>query len=349
MDYLTTLHLVREIGTGAFGVVRQCTHDVHGDVAAKFFFRASFHDMDEWRVACERALTEGQALRTLEHRNVVRIHDVVRSPTEEEFLIVMEFCSQGSANRLVVDNEIHLRTVKKVVTDAAIGLNYIHNKGYLHRDIKPDNILMTADGGTKIGDFGFVTDKLTLGFATPYGTPLYLAPEVLKTNGCTTLTDVYSLGVTFLHLVHGNYWMMREGRGQLFKLDADGFPYLAPGGLFLPHIPTAWRTCINRLTRAEPDKRCQSMDEAVNLISRLPIVEDWTCVVGEDNVLWTMTKGARVVQVLWERYLSRNENWRAWSEDAHGMNVKTLARSSKSDTWKQKYKKLQAFFASRSP
>ncbi|WP_298380097.1 serine/threonine-protein kinase [Azospirillum sp.] len=349
MDYLTTLHPIKDLGRGAFGIVRECTHDVHKNVAAKFFFRSNFSDMNEWQRACERALSEGQALRILEHRNVVRIHDVVRSPSEDELLVVMELCEKGSAGNIAAQNKINLIDIKKICRDAAIGLNYIHNKGYLHRDIKPDNILLTSNNDAKVGDFGFVTDEITLGFAKPYGTPIYLAPEVLEIGCCTTLTDVYSLGVTFLHLTHGDIWLERTGNGQLFKENDIGYPYLTNGGLFLPHLPTAWRTCINRLTRADPDKRCQSMDEAVNLISRLPAVEDWTCVVEDNNVSWSLVNGKRIVKVQWDDYLSTQESWRAWSEDLSGGKIKTLAKSDISDTWKQSYKKLQTFFASRKP
>ncbi len=349
MEYLTTLHPGLVIGTGSFGVVRLCRHDVHGEVAAKFFFKSNFSDEAEWLEACDGALTEARSLRALEHRNVVRIHDAVSKPDKTEFLLVMEFCDQGSARDSCERNIIDLSKAKNIVRDAAMGLNYIHEKGYIHRDIKPDNIFLMSSGDTKVGDFGFVTDDITLGFARPYGTPIYLAPEVRVDRACTHLSDVYSLGVTFIHLTHGDHWLMRSGGGQIFDVDAAGYPFLKDSGLFLPHLPTEWRTAINRLTRAESGRRCASMGEAVNLLSRLPAVEGWECFIEPDLVRWRLPKGGRTVHVLWENYLRRGDKWRAWSDDGSGLKVRTLSQSDPRNTWRQSYRRLQGFFASRNP
>lgn len=348
MEYLATLHPIHDLGRGAFGLVRLCKDDVHGLVAAKYFFRSTFPDPGDWLVTCDKALAEAQALKHLEHRNVVRVHHVLRSPQQDEFLLVMEFCDGGSARALSESNVINLLNVKKIIRDAAIGLNYIHNQKFLHRDIKPDNILLTSHNEVKIGDFGFVTDKLAAGFATPYGTPCYLAPEVPVNLTCSALSDVYSLGVTFIHLMHGDHWFLRQGRGQMLDWD-EPFPPLASRGVWLPHIPAFWRTFVGRLTHADPAKRCQSMDEAVNLIARLPVVENWTCQVEADQISWILqpTPGSRKVRVLWENYLRRGESWCAWSEDAHGKAKKTLFRSQKGAPWMKTYRGLQEFFRSR--
>lgn len=349
MDYLTTLHPERDLGSGAFGIVRLCKHDIHYEVAAKFFLRGDFEREEEWRAACTRALGEAQSLRALEHHNVVRIHDLVRSPEGDEFVIVMEFCAGGSAGGISASNEVHLPTVKRIMRDAAIGLNYIHERGYLHRDVKPDNILLGSDGRAKVGDFGFVTDELVAGFARPYGTPFYAPPELLKMGRCSAQTDVYALGVSFLQLAHGDAWILPGGPGKFFKLSERGYPFLSNAGTFLPHIPTAWRTCLNRLMRVEVDRRCQSMGEAVNLISRLPNVEDWHCVVAEESVQWTLQRGSRNVRVRWDNHLRRGDAWRAWSEAADGTAARTLGKSASGASPKDNYRTLQRFFESRSP
>lgn len=349
MEYLTTLHPGRVLGEGAFGVVRLCTHDVHNEVAAKFFFQANFDDDAKWKAACDRALGEARALRALEHRNVVRIHDAVRSPDGSEFLLVMELCDLGSARAPCESNVVNLAEARNIARDAAIGLNYIHERGFIHRDFKPDNIFRTSSGETKVGDFGFVTDEITLGFARPYGTPLYLAPEVRTNLACTFQSDVYSMGVTFIHLTHGDHWFFRAGRGEIFAADEHGFPYLKETALYLPHLPTEWRTAINRLTRADPIRRCASMAEAVNLLARLPAVENWECSIEPDVIRWRLQKGGRAVHVVWENYLRRGDAWRAWSDDGTGKNPRTFKQSEAGDTWMQSYRKLQAFFASRKP
>lgn len=347
MNYLAALQKGSRLGGGAFGEVFLCRDPVQGPVAAKHFYAINFPNPAAWAEACEKALAEAQTLKALEHRNTVKVHQVLMAVAGSEFLIVTEYCEDKSAREKAAANCFTLKQMKHIAREAALGLNYIHGQGYLHRDIKPDNILLKANGEVKVGDFGFVTDKLQFGFATPYGTPCYWAPEVRVEKACSELSDVYSLGATLLNLVSGDLWFFRQGRGQIFKEDADGYPFIASDMLFLPHITTPWRNTIKRLIRADKDKRCASMSEAVNLISRLPIVEDWTCEVGPDEINWTMNKDGRRFRVRWEKYLRNGESWVAWSEAHNGSGKRTLAKSNSTDKWMKKYRSLQHFFEKR--
>lgn len=349
MNYLAALQKGPRLGGGVFGEVFLCGDPVQGQVAAKHFYAANFATQAAWAEACGKALAEAQALKALEHCNIVKVHQVLVAVAGSEFLIVTEYCEEKSARDKTAANRFTLKQMKHIAREAAIGLNYIHGQGYLHRDIKPDNIFLKANGEVKVGDFGFVTDKLQFGFATPYGTPYYWAPEVRPEKACSELSDVYSLGTTLLNLVSGDHWFLRKGRGQIFKEDADGYPFVASDMLFLPHVTAAWRNTIKTLIRADKDKRCASMSEAVNLISRLPIVEDWTCDVALDEINWTMDKGGRRFRVRWEKYLRDGESWVAWSEAHNGSGKRTLAKSNSADKWQKKYRALQLFFEKRTP
>ncbi|TBB58959.1 serine/threonine protein kinase (plasmid) [Rhizobium ruizarguesonis] len=348
LDYIAELTPLGPIGEGVFGEVHRYLDPVHGEVAVKRFFRSKFGSDEAWREACAGALKEARSLKTLEHENVVKIHQVLKSPLADQFLIVMEYCEGKSVRQLTEKNVISLPEAKGIIRDAAIGLNYIHGSKYLHRDIKPDNILLKASGRAKLGDFGFVTDDLQFGFATPYGTAIYWAPEVLGERACSELSDVYSLGVTFLNLVSGDLWFLRDGKGCLLEAGDDGEPHLKSKMLLLPHIPTTWRNTIAKLCRREPANRCQSLASAVNSIARLPAVEPWSCTVDDDIVRWELTKGKRRVRVEWINYLGRHdEHWGAWSEDLAGGGRRTIATNRKDDQWKAIYSSLQAFFANR--
>lgn len=349
MNYLAGLQKGARLGGGVFGEVFLCIDPVQGQVAAKHFYAANFATPAAWQEVCEKALAEAQALKALEHCNIVRVHQVLLAVAGSEFLIVTEYCEERSARDKTSANSFTLKQMKHIAREAAIGLNYIHGQGYLHRDIKPDNILLKSNGEVKVGDFGFVTDQLQFGFATPYGTPAYWAPEVRREKACTDLSDVYALGMTLLNLVSGDHWFFRKGRGQIFREDADGYPLVSGDMLFLPHIITAWRNTIARLIRADKVKRCASMAEAVNLISRLPVVEDWTCDVGPDEINWKMEKDGRRFRVRWENYLRDGESWIAWSEAHNGSAKRTLAKSNSADKWPKKYRSLQLFFEKRSP
>ena len=345
MDFVAELEPVKDLGQGAFGLVRLCKDRVHGEVAAKYFFRSNFTDAKDWQAACGAALREAQNLKTLEHDNVVRIIQVLQSMSGDEFLMVMEYCALGSAKKIAESNSIDLNGARRIARDAALGLTYIHEKGYLHRDIKPDNILIGANNRAKVGDFGFVTDALALGLAGGCGTPCYLAPEVPSNLACSAQTDVYSLGVTFMHLLHGDLWCFNRGRGALFDWN-EPFPPLHPRGIWLPHVPASWKACVGQLTRTEVARRVPSMGGALNLISRLPAAEEWVCDVSPDLVSWRLEvpKQRRVVRVEWERYFQKGERWRAWSEGPRGERPHSLGRSAPGA---KVYRELQSFFAER--
>jgi len=349
MTYVAGLQKGSHLGDGAFGEVFLCQDPVQGPVAAKHFYASKFPSQAAWAEACSKALEEAKALKEFEHQNILKVHHVLENITGQEFLIVTEFCDNKTARQLSSRNRIVLREAKHIIREASIGLNYIHSKGYLHRDIKPDNIFLKLNGEVKVGDFGFVTDRLQFGFATPYGTPAYWAPEVVVDRACSALSDVYALGATFLNLVVGDHWFFRQGRGQILKEDTNGWCYIANDMLYLPHITTTWRNIINKLVRANGGKRCASMSEAVNSISRLPAVEDWACEVTDREVNWTLIKGGRHVRVRWENYFRPSETWVAWSEGSTGGNKRTLASSVASDSWKKKYRSLQEFFEHRAP
>lgn len=350
MYYQSFIEKIRELGTGAFGEVHLCRDLAHGEVAVKFFYSSNFNSTAEWQHACTEALAEAQNMKALEHRNVVPVYQVLQGQTAEEFLIVMQYCDRGSLSLMPKTNVIRLTVAKKMVLEAGIGLCYMHNKGYIHRDIKPDNIFRNADGEIKIGDFGFVTDQLMLGFAGGAGTPQYVAPEVLKTLQCSTLTDVYSLGVTLLHMTHGDHWFYRSGKDAvLTEIDFQGDLWLTLNDTyrFLPHVPTEWRNVIKKMAHPEPNKRHQSMEAAVNAMSRLPLVVDWDCKVEPDNVTWRFEKGTRVWNVEWTDYCTTKEAWIAWSEDLAGGARRTMGRSVPTDKPQKRYRALQQWFVDR--
>lgn len=348
LDYIAKLKPVRPLGEGVFGEVHLYVDPIHGDVAVKKFHRSNFGSDAAWQDACAAAMKEARSLKALEHDHVVKIYQVLERPAADEFLIVMEFCEGKSVRQLTETNIVSLPQAKGIIRDAAIGLNYIHGNKYLHRDIKPDNVLLKANGRAKLGDFGFVTDDLQFGFATPYGTAIYWAPEVLREQACSEISDVYSLGVTFVNLVSGDLWFLREGKGSLLAMGADGDPFLKSGMTFLPHVPTAWRNTIAKLCRSNPEHRCPSLSAAVNSIARLPPVEPWICTIEDDIIRWELDKGKRRVRVEWTHYLGRpGEQWSAWTENLDGGGRRSMANCDKNAKWKEVYSSLQRFFAGR--
>jgi eukaryotic-like serine/threonine-protein kinase len=204
--------LLEQIGEGRFSVVflAQQRHPVRRKVALKVLKVG----MDT-REVIARFEAERQALALMDHAHIARVFDAGATPSGHPYF-VMELVRGTPITRFCDENQLPIRERLALFIHVCRAVQHSHQKGVIHRDLKPTNVLVTLDNGVpvpKVIDFGFakalglpITDKtLFTNVAEVVGTPLYMSPEQAEMSGLDvdTRSDVYGLGVLLYELLTG--------------------------------------------------------------------------------------------------------------------------------------------------
>jgi serine/threonine protein kinase len=192
--------ILSHLGAGRTAIVYRAHHEGLGtDVAVKILLP----EILKFSEVVAKFELEARAIARLDHPNVLKIYDVV---TEGETRgIVMELLDGESVlEYLEGDGGVEPQDALRIVRQAAAGLQAAHVKGIIHRDVKPQNLVILEDGTVKLVDFGLATQADASLAAERIGTPHYMAPEVCEAKPVETASDVYSLGITLYHLLTGH-------------------------------------------------------------------------------------------------------------------------------------------------
>ncbi|MBI1852985.1 MAG: serine/threonine protein kinase [Planctomycetes bacterium] len=197
-----SIELLAEIGRGGMGRVFKARHRRLGRTVAVKFLPPEVARDPEHQARFER---EARALAMLDHPNIVRVYDA--GGEGERAYVVMEFVEGPSLSK---ESPMPVRRALDVAKQVCDALAYAHARGIVHRDIKPQNLLVDADGRVKVADFGIARIVAPGGerfdvtrASVAVGTPRYMAPEALAGAPPDPRMDVYSLGATLYDLVMG--------------------------------------------------------------------------------------------------------------------------------------------------
>ena len=192
----------REIGRGGWSIVYQANdHDVGAEVAVKLLVPppATAH------LARERLRREVQAVRGFSHPNIVAVYDLLDEGAWS--FVVMEYVPGGDLHLRVRDRgPLSSEDAVRIGRDVAAALGAAHRHGILHRDVKPQNILLESDGRARLTDFGSARLDGQLGITATgalAGTLAYAAPEVLAGRRGDARSDIYALGITLYYALTG--------------------------------------------------------------------------------------------------------------------------------------------------
>ncbi|MEU7972120.1 serine/threonine-protein kinase [Micromonospora sp. NPDC049089] len=243
--------LLSPLGQGGMGRVWKARDEVlHRDVAIKELVPPPGLTDEERREMRERSLREARAIARLNHANVVRIFDVLR--TDGDPWIVMEYvASKSLQDTLAEDGPVGVARTVEIGLGVLGALSAAHKAGVMHRDVKPGNVLLGDDGRVVLTDFGLATipgDPNVTRTGMVLGSPAYISPERARDGTAGPEADLWSLGATLYAAVEGKSPYARPSAiGTLAALATEPIPP--------PKNAGPLKAVLNGLLRKDPNER----------------------------------------------------------------------------------------------
>lgn len=257
--------LLETIAQGGMGVVYKARQrSLNRIVAVKMILRGEFSTPQER----QRFRVEAEAAAKLRHPHIVVVHEM--GVRDDQDFFSMEYVEGRSLADLLLHGPMAPITAARYVQQAAAAIAYAHSQGVLHRDVKPSNILIDAEGTARVADFGLAkridkSEGLTL-TGQLVGTPAHMAPEQISSSAGEVgpATDVYALGVVLFEALTGQSPFRRGTQLEtlMAALEADPPPLRQVN----PHVPRELELITLKCLEKNPGDRYQSAaDVALDL------------------------------------------------------------------------------------
>lgn len=260
---LGTYTLHEELGHGGFATVYRATHNtLKSVVALKVLSPALSGD----KTARQRFIQEAQTASALEHPNIVRTLDL--DEDQEQVFLAMEYFPGGDlSQRLRQGGTLPFKETLSLLGQVGAALDYAHSQNVLHRDVKPANILLGADGSAHLGDFGLVrvaeAPRMTH-LGSVVGTATYTSPEQAESRSLDGRSDQYALAVVAYELLAGKAPFLGENSTAIALMHVTKMPP-DPASLN-PELPSEAGEALLKGLSKDPARRYASCREFVQAL-----------------------------------------------------------------------------------
>ena len=250
---------MNHIGSGGMADVYKARSLEEDRFVAIKVLRQEYNDDESF---VRRFIAEAQATASITHPNIVNVYDA--GEDQGWHYIVMELCEGTTLKRYIRRyGRLSVRETVDFSKKIAMGIQAAHRKGIVHRDIKPQNILVSESGEVKVADFGIA--RATTGDTISQnlmGSVHYLSPEQARGNYSDEKSDIYSLGVTMYEMATGRVPFDSENSVSiaLMHIRED----ITPPRCYFPDIPASLEKIILKCTMKRPSDRYQKIDEVLD-------------------------------------------------------------------------------------
>lgn len=250
--------ILEKIGSGGMSdVYKARCHKLNRFVAIKVLKTEYSQDA----TFVKKFRVEAQSAAGLSHPNIVNVYDV--GEDNGIHYIVMELV-QGITLKEYIDmkGRLDIKEALNISVQIASGLSAAHDNRIIHRDVKPQNIIMSKDGKVKVTDFGIAkaADSTTV-TTNAAGTVYYISPEQARGGYSDVKSDIYSLGITMYEMITGRVPFEGETNVAVALLHIQG--EMTPPRELVPSIPRSYEKIILKCTQKKPDRRYSSCKELI--------------------------------------------------------------------------------------
>ncbi len=255
------------LGSGGMAEVYLCRDEVLGREVALKVLREHYAEDEEF---VERFAKEARSAASLQHPNIASVYDLGRS-REGRYYIVMEYVGGGTlADHLLWKGPLPAPTAAAVAEQVASALAAAHAEGIIHRDVKPQNVLVSAEGDVKLADFGIARAAAATSVSQTghiLGTARYMSPEQAMGKRTTPRSDLYALGGVLYEMLTGEVPFDADTPVAVALKQVDERPHHRAG--ITPEVRADMDAVVMRLLSKDPAGRYESAEELAEDLERL--------------------------------------------------------------------------------